>query len=362
MRVERNETIAGHPAVQVRALFREACRRTDGVTLSLARRALSLPDDPSAQQVIERLRAAGFIEDHDPHDRLVGFRVTRKGATLAAAPAHRPLLRETAERHLAALLGRVTTLAHRDFLYLAAEVLVFGSYLGDAPRVGDLDVAIRLVPKIEDPKVFRARCEERSRSARRSFNTFLEYLWWPQQEVRRFLTSRAHGLAVVWEIDDFVWGVPFKVAYVDPHWAAQWPGTHVGYRVGPPSGSVVHLYHERHDAAALAGSRKPRRIRIALERPLILDTPERLRDALEVKSTASTAGVGIDPLGGWPRAAGYDSVVIPASALKGQSPFRHPITLLFVPCPAAPQLYSVGVWTTAESSRERRARSRGDGR
>lgn len=331
MRVTRSETIAGHPALRVRALFREACGQIEGVTPDLVRRVLLLPDDDAAQRVINLFQVEGYIEPHRPGDRIVGCRVTMKGTALAAARAHRPIRRETAERHLGALLERVKALADRDFLYLAAEVLVFGSYLGDASCLGDLDIAIRLVPKIEDQERFWQLCQERSRNANRSFGTFLESLYWPEMEVRQFLNARTHGLAVRWEIDDFVWGERFTVAYVDHQWVARRPGTQFGYQAAGASHGFVSLYHERRDAIATAPGGKVRKVSVKLEGPLILDTPERLRDALKVKPAAETDRETVmDALNRWPRAAGYDAVVIPESALKGGgAPFPQPVTLVF---------------------------------
>jgi hypothetical protein len=333
VRVTRSETIAGHPALQVRALFREACGQIEGVTPDLVRRILSLADDDAAQRVIDVFQIEGYIEPHTPGDRIVGCRVTVKGTALAAARAHRPIRRGTAEQHLGALLQRVKALADREFLYLAAEVLVFGSYLGDASCLGDLDIAIRLVPTIEDQESFWQLCQERSRNANRSFKTFLESLYWPEMEVRQFLNARAHGLAVRWEIDDFIWGERFKVAYVDHRWALRRPGTQFGYQATATSHGVACLYHEHRDAVATVAAGTVRKVSLKLEQPLILDTPERLRNALKVKvksAEGTDRDTVMDALSRWPRAGGYDAVVIPESALKGGgAPLEQPITLVF---------------------------------
>ncbi|MBI4219894.1 MAG: hypothetical protein HY682_07120 [Chloroflexi bacterium] len=329
MRLTRELTIAGYPALQMRALFREACSQSHGVTSGLVKRALAITDDDAVQAVIQTLKAEGFIEEHRPTDRLDEWRVTMKGAALATVPASRPIHRATAERHLAALLERVRALPGRDFLYLAAEVLVFGSYLDEGARLGDLDIAIRLVPKIADESRFWKLCEERVHSADRRFRNFVEQVSWPETEVKHFVNARPRGLAIRWEVDDFVWSQRCKVTYVNPDWAARWLDTH------------------RDRASATTPATRPP-IPRDVERPLILDTHQRLRDALKVALPENASeGTALRAISEWARAGGYDALVITSDGIaKDNAPIERPVTLAFTqpgdsetPDPTRPPLF-----------------------
>jgi len=68
--------------------------------------------------------------------------------------------RKTADRALHEFLDRVRTLnANKDALYQVPEVVIFGSYLTDAERLGDVDLAIEPVQvrMARDDEVLSAR-------------------------------------------------------------------------------------------------------------------------------------------------------------------------------------------------------------
>jgi hypothetical protein len=288
MRVSRQDTIAGHPALEVRRLFREI--HSGGMSPDLVRRVLSIDGDEEASGLIETLERDGFVERRESRSIVGGFVHVRwyptlKGSALAGAPASKPIRRVTASRHLAALLNRVEQLRHRDFL-----------------------------------------CDERSKNANRSFNTFLDDEAWPEVEVHRFLRSRARSLAIRWKIDDFIWGRPFEVAYVDPAWIGRWSGAVRGYCRKAASDGILRIYHDS-DAVPDAAP-----IDLTLKRPLILETPDRLRDALRVQGAVERSeDEALQVVSRWARAGGHDGVVIPASALTGAHlAGARALTLIFV--------------------------------
>jgi predicted nucleotidyltransferase len=74
-------------------------------------------------------------------------------------------------------------------------VIVFGSYLDPKrERLGDLDVAIKLRRCSDDEEVQKT-VEESRRNGRR-FANVLEWAFWPQSEVYRFLKARSRVLSV----------------------------------------------------------------------------------------------------------------------------------------------------------------------
>jgi len=73
------------------------------------------------------------------------WRNTMAGNALANATAAAPISRADADRVLNAFLIRVGIVNDaKTSLYRVGKVVVFGSYLGNQDRVGDIDLAIRL--------------------------------------------------------------------------------------------------------------------------------------------------------------------------------------------------------------------------
>ncbi len=63
-----------------------------------------------------------------------------------AATAAKPIRRTTADRLLSDLLERIEKLNGDDrFLGRVRKAVVFGSYIGDADHIGDIDVAVEIL-------------------------------------------------------------------------------------------------------------------------------------------------------------------------------------------------------------------------
>src|SRR5947208_5083131 len=96
-----------------------------------------------------------------PGDRVAGpwYELTDQGTRLAQASAAAPLRRATAERKLREFMARVEQVNQsEEFAYRVNRVVLFGSYLTDAERVNDIDVAVELAPRWDGFDVgFRTR-------------------------------------------------------------------------------------------------------------------------------------------------------------------------------------------------------------
>jgi hypothetical protein len=121
------------------------------MTADFACRTLRV-DEPKAESLLRALARAGFLtQESDGH-----WRLTKDGIRLRGASAAKPLLRQTAERLLDELLERIRTLNDDPrFLARVEKAIVFGSYLSSADRLGDVDVAIHLVPRESDGEKHR---------------------------------------------------------------------------------------------------------------------------------------------------------------------------------------------------------------
>ena len=128
------------------------------------------------------------------------FRLTIKGQTLANASAGRLLHRKTAERLLAQFLERVQRVnSTQEFVYRVEHVVLFGSILSDIDRLGDVDVAVQLQPKVDKDDAFQEWSMARRRAAEakgRSFRGVFDWAIWPTQEIFLQLKARSRGLSL----------------------------------------------------------------------------------------------------------------------------------------------------------------------
>ena len=146
MRITKEQIVAGHSAAQVRGLL----RRFDGMffTRSAVERVMRLKPE-QAEKFINEMVALELIEPTTPFDNEAAFEVAERGLAFANATAAKPIYRITAERVLREFMGRVDAVnASNEYAFRISGVVLFGSMLSCADRLGDVDVAIDLQPRI----------------------------------------------------------------------------------------------------------------------------------------------------------------------------------------------------------------------
>jgi predicted transcriptional regulator len=153
MRLDLTETFAGVPARRVRDVLRRAGSRW--VTPYWLADATGASDD-QADNLVDTLVSRGLIE-RDEDEEVV--KLTELGIAFSQASLT-TVTRKTADRLLHEFLDRVRALnADEDALYQVPEVVIFGSYLTNAERLGDVDLAIEPVQvrMARDDEVLSAR-------------------------------------------------------------------------------------------------------------------------------------------------------------------------------------------------------------
>lgn len=102
------------------------------------------------------------------------------------------------------------------------KVVVFGSYLTVAPKVNDIDVAVEFAWKEDHRKVFNKDKAKlalylalKAENRGRSFGTFVDRLFWPEQQVKSFLKSRSRTLSLHPIQDKILDQVEHKVVFSD---------------------------------------------------------------------------------------------------------------------------------------------------
>src|ERR1035441_1298327 len=104
------------------------------------------------------------------------WEVTVKGKALASATAAKPLRRATGDRFVSEVLGR------------GREVNRDGQW---AHKVETVDVACSLRPRWHDSQRQDLHEQERRELRRSRFASTIEWAYWPEFEVLRFLKSRS---------------------------------------------------------------------------------------------------------------------------------------------------------------------------
>jgi hypothetical protein len=106
--------------------------------------------------VIKRIKlgskmvALELIEPTTPFNQEPAFEVSDRGLSFANATAAKPIYRETAERVLKEFIDRVDAVnISKEYAFRVRSIVLFGSILSSADRLGDVDVAIDLQPSTQ---------------------------------------------------------------------------------------------------------------------------------------------------------------------------------------------------------------------
>jgi hypothetical protein len=197
MRIASEQLIAGYSALEVRDFVRRY--RFIKFFAEAAEEALVL-SPRTAAVFMNKLVDLGFVETTGTSDRRKVFQVTNRGQALANASAARPIHRKTAERVLAQFLERVQLVnSTHEYAYRVEHVVLFGSMLSDIDRLGDVDVAVQLQPKVSEDAALEEWSMARRRAAEakgRNFYGVLDWAMWPTREIFLQLKSRSSSLSL----------------------------------------------------------------------------------------------------------------------------------------------------------------------
>jgi len=217
MRIRPDDLVAGFPARQVRKLLRQSVQSlsVDDVTKVLGLRG------ENAVRLLEALEQEGFIEKNtfapDPDKN---WKHTIKGGALSKALFSAPVSRRNAEKALSEFMDRVREVNGAGrFLFRVRKVVLFGSFLAESPAIGDLDIAIDLVPKEPDStkhsELLLAHANAAALNGKR-FQNFVQRLDFAAQEVRSYLKARSRIIQLT-DCDDGVLKIAeHRVIYESP--------------------------------------------------------------------------------------------------------------------------------------------------
>ncbi len=192
MRIRPDELVAGFPARKIRELLRQ---NDELFSYHDARKVLGIRKS-EAKHLFDELCREGYLEknaDMPPHETELYWKRTLKGRTLCKALFSKPVSRSTAEQKLNEFIARVHQVNADDyFLYIVRKVLLFGSFLSEAPFVGDLDLAVDLERKEQNGDRYVQMALARARKAEsngKRFPNFVEKICFAEHEVKKFLKA-----------------------------------------------------------------------------------------------------------------------------------------------------------------------------
>ncbi|WEG13435.1 hypothetical protein PU629_03440 [Pullulanibacillus sp. KACC 23026] len=210
MRINKEDILAGFPILEMRDLFRSFGQGVINIQTVALKLNVTLDE---AEEVMKCLERQGYIEK-EGDDR---WDKTIKGNALTNAKAGPGFSRKTAERKLNDFLERVKKVNESNFAYKVETVAVFGSYLTEAEKLGDVDLALRLKPTFDDPEEFGKLRNERINLAinkGRNFKSFMDQLFWPHEEVLKFLKSGCRVISIHdMDREEILKKVNFEVVY-----------------------------------------------------------------------------------------------------------------------------------------------------
>lgn len=197
MHIAADQSIAGYPAKSVRDFLR--ARQIAHISNEAVQAELAL-EPKAAHDFLNQLVVTGLIKEYGRHNGHLLFELTCHGQNFANASASKPIHRKTAERVLAEFMQRMERVnATSEYLYRVDTAILFGSILSDVERLGDVDVAVNLEPKVREEAAFKEWQMARRRAAQiggRSFSSYVAWLYWPKEEVCKQLKTRSLSLSL----------------------------------------------------------------------------------------------------------------------------------------------------------------------
>jgi hypothetical protein len=193
MYIELEEKLAGHSKRKIREMFRNGIDKLEGRGLILIQESLGVSLNKAKEisrelerQGLIRIRHRIFKRGSSNSEELNRWELTGEGQRLAKASFHL-ISRAEASGIIQELLKRIEQANNNPhFAYTISYAVLFGSYLTKKRHLGDVDIGIKLIPKITNPdkqtEIEEARIRQ-AEAAGKHFDDEPRRRAWPQDEV-----------------------------------------------------------------------------------------------------------------------------------------------------------------------------------
>jgi hypothetical protein len=219
-RLPQTARVLGRPLRQVRSIIR--LNNGEGFTFEEASDRFSPRDFYAVRRLLADLVTDEWIVQ-DASDHWV---LTDKARELQTKSRGK-LSRDRADGLLAEFVDRVHRMNNGgDYAFKVDTVVVFGSYLSALPKIGDIDIALKLRPR-KQSKAEQDALEKLIRDKAPSGLNMVEHLGWPKTEVKRTLQAGSAFIELrdISELDAlFEAGAKPKYEVIMGHWLPKHTG------------------------------------------------------------------------------------------------------------------------------------------
>lgn len=221
MRIDWQQELEGYRLIEIR----DALRGLPFTNSTFKHRFISEQFDGAhkrlTQRILDGLIASGLVV---PAEEDGEFQLTDTGISLRAAHATKRFKRDRADRAIVKLLQAARDInADPLFLHSVSAVVVYGSYITDAPDLGDIDIAVELKcrwtpgSRLGGKKTQRELMAEKFEKKYPPPASFYDKGWWrfwPEEYTRRLLrTDPAMKIIELQELE--LIGCPYRRIYPD---------------------------------------------------------------------------------------------------------------------------------------------------
>lgn len=202
MKIEKGQIIAGQPILKVRDFF----KRYEQFDVENAAYFFAI-SPKAAKTLCLELVELGYsqrisAEEMPPdHKKEIWYDLLPPGRSLRLARAVPRISREKADQILTEFMKRVDEVNRSEkYVHKITKVILFGSYIrSDVTELGDIDIAVEIKSKFDDPDVRRKKGQEYTRAAMKSgrrIGGFLEQMFFPETDLKVFLRNKSRYISL----------------------------------------------------------------------------------------------------------------------------------------------------------------------
>jgi predicted nucleotidyltransferase len=197
MQIDSRQTLGGIAILELRRFFRQLlAHHQNSFSRAWLLRELRI-DDTQGDRVLEDLASQGYLSLGPSQHEDLEYQITDLAHELVRSSAAKRVSRSTAEDALDGIMSRVKEVnSNPKYLYTVCSVVLFGSYLNNTQRLGDVDVAIELSSRIDDPSKRSDAHLRYARESSRRFGNFTDELYWAEAEIYQVLKARRRTLSI----------------------------------------------------------------------------------------------------------------------------------------------------------------------
>jgi predicted nucleotidyltransferase len=197
MQINSGQTLAGVSILEFRRFFRLlVSHHHESFDKEWLVKQLQL-SDAQGDRVLEELAGHGYISLGPSQHKKFEYQITELAYELVRSSAAKRISPTTAQDALQGLMSRAEEInSDPKYLYSVCSVVLFGSYLNGGQRLGDLDVAVEVTPRIKDPDERTKAHLRYARDSGRRFSNYTEELYWAEAEIYQVLKARRRTLSI----------------------------------------------------------------------------------------------------------------------------------------------------------------------